>query len=149
MSRSKLLKVRFGMAIAFVLMSSHVGAQSPGRISVLPAKETPGMLGHGVTLDTTHDAVPILISLEGIEQPFVGSARFQYPGRAVISVVSFAGVKVSGYVVSPIDKKQGLPMRCVRQQELSKSKECIVGEINAGERVSVVFPDGLDIMTRH
>ena len=149
MSRSKQLKVCIGMVIASVLMTSHVGAQSPGRISVLPAKETQGILGHGVTLDATQDAVPILINLEGIEQPFVGSARFQFPGRAVISVVSFAGVKVSAYVVSPKDRKQGLPMRCVRHHELKKNKECMVGEIDAGERVNVVFPDGLDIMTRH
>lgn len=121
------LASRTGMAMAVFLLAANASAQSPGRVTVAPAKEVPGRLVHGLTVDTTHGDFQVLVKLEGIEQPLVGTAQMQAPGRAMISVVSYSGAKVSGYVVSPKDRKQGLPVRCVRERELPKTKECILG----------------------
>lgn len=148
MANSMQVGARTGMVAAVLLLTAHASAQSSGRVTVAPAKEVPGRLVHGLSVDTNHGDLPVLIKLEGIEQPVVGAAHLQVPGRAMISVVSYAGVKVSGYAISPKDRKLGLPVRCMRERELPITKECIRAEINPGERVSVVFPEGLDIMTR-
>ena len=62
--------------------------------------------------------------------------------------MSYGDLKVSGYVVSPNDRKQGLPMRCIRKRDLPSGKECVVGELNDGDKISAIFPDGLDIISR-
>ncbi|RTL29333.1 MAG: hypothetical protein EKK47_13605 [Burkholderiales bacterium] len=136
------------LTLGVLTVAQPVAAQSQGRVTVEPAKETAGHLLHGVTLDATHGSFPVLIKLDGIAQPFVGSAYLQAPGRAVVSVVSYGDLKVSGYVVSPNDRKQGLPMRCIRKRDFPTGKECVVGELNDGDKLSVIFPDGLDIISR-
>ncbi len=138
--------LRIGMLMA-ALAAASTTAQSSDRVTVKPAQETPGRLLHGLTLDAMDGDFPVIIKMDGIVQPVIGMAHLQSPGRAVISIVSFGSVSVSGYVVSPADRKPGLPVTCTRERELRNSRECIAGDIAAGEKVGVIFPQGLDIIT--
>ncbi len=141
-------KLLTGLLLGATLAAASSAAQSQARVTVAPAKETAGRLLHGLTLEAALGDFPILIKLDGIEQPLVGQAHFQAPGRAAITVVSFGNVKVSGYVVSPKDRKTGLPVRCLKSRAFHNGKECIVGDVDEGEKVSVIFPDGLDIISQ-
>lgn len=118
------------------------------RLTIPPAHETPGYLVHGVSLPVEKGEFPILVKIQNVNEPFVGKAYLQTPGRAFVHLVDYGGARVDGYVISPKDRKTGLPVKCQRMRKTDQLRECVLGELREGDKVIAVFPKGVDIVPR-
>ena len=115
------------------------------RFTVKALERIDGELAHGVVMTADNKEYPILIKTKKFKDPFYGVAVLNNCLRANIVVRQFMEVELlkPGYVVSLTEGYSGLKPVSKPSSEL-----CSSAKLDAGTKVSIILPDGMDIISR-
>ena len=131
-----------------MVFSLYASTAIAERITLNQGEVYKGHLLHGVDLTAESEALPVLIKIDTVNDPFLGMAML-VSGKAQIKITGFADMKAEGYVISENEEHSNLKVDCHKSRKSETGKECIYGRLSKGQRLSAVFIKTVDYIKRN